>query len=73
MSRPRLGAIVLLASGLLASGTLSGCSGRNDARTVITLWHAYSGDERAALDELAASWNAANPDVACLVGLYSSL
>jgi arabinogalactan oligomer/maltooligosaccharide transport system substrate-binding protein len=28
----------------------------------ITLWHAYTGDERTALEASAARWNAAHPD-----------
>jgi arabinogalactan oligomer/maltooligosaccharide transport system permease protein len=28
----------------------------------VTLWHAWRGDERAALDEAVATWNAAHPE-----------
>lgn len=28
----------------------------------VTLWHAWRGEERAALDEAVATWNAAHPD-----------
>ena len=28
----------------------------------VVLWHAYNGDERAALEATAASWNAAHPE-----------
>jgi maltose-binding protein MalE len=38
-----------------------GCGAPRDAHTV-TLWHAYSGDERAALEALAAEWNATHRD-----------
>jgi arabinogalactan oligomer/maltooligosaccharide transport system permease protein len=39
---------------------LAGLSGAAQAGEV-TLWHAYRGDERAALEELAATWSAAHP------------
>lgn len=39
-----------------------GCTTK-DHREVVTLWHAYSGDEKVALEQLAAEWNAAHDDV----------
>src|SRR5689334_3141186 len=39
----------------------SGACGRN-GDDAVTLWHAYGGDERAALEEVAARWNEAHPD-----------
>lgn len=49
---------IVLAAALGAAAT--GC-GRDGGESV-TLWHAYNGDERAALEEVAARWNAAHPD-----------
>jgi maltose-binding protein MalE len=48
--------VLLCALGLAACGT-----GEPAAR--VTLWHAYSGAERGALEELVAEWNATHPDV----------
>jgi arabinogalactan oligomer/maltooligosaccharide transport system substrate-binding protein len=45
---------VALAAALGACGR-----GGGDA---VTLWHAYGGDERVALEEVAARWNDAHPD-----------
>jgi maltose-binding protein MalE len=39
---------------------VAGCGERGGE--AVRLWHAYSGDERAALEEVAARWNAAHPD-----------
>lgn len=39
---------------------LAGCGRTGD--DAVTLWHAYNGDERVALEEVAARWNADHPD-----------
>lgn len=39
---------------------LAACGTRSDAD--VTLWHAYSGAEREALEALADDWNRAHPD-----------
>lgn len=39
-----------------------GCGRADDARTVV-LWHSYSGDERAALEQVAAELNASRDDL----------
>lgn len=42
------------------AAALAGCGrGGDDA---VTLWHAYTGDERAALEQVAARWNEQHPD-----------
>jgi arabinogalactan oligomer/maltooligosaccharide transport system substrate-binding protein len=48
---------------LLAAAACTRAPGAAADVTTITLWHAYSADERGALDELAARWNAAHPQV----------
>lgn len=45
---------------LLTLGALAACGGPPDAS--VTLWHAYSGSERATLEALADDWNRAHPD-----------
>lgn len=55
----KLAAASLLCVALLAGG----CSAAGGRADVVTLWHSYSGDERAALEELAARWNDEHPDV----------
>lgn len=48
------------AATLLAAAALTGCGrGGDDA---VTLWHAYGGDERTALEAVATRWNEAHPD-----------
>ncbi len=51
-------AAILLAVAAATAG--SGCGRRGD--DAVTLWHAYGGDERVALEEVAARWNQAHPD-----------
>jgi arabinogalactan oligomer/maltooligosaccharide transport system substrate-binding protein len=41
-----------------AAIALAACSGPRG----VVLWHAYNGDERAALESTAATWNDAHPD-----------
>ncbi|HVK74527.1 MAG TPA: extracellular solute-binding protein [Kofleriaceae bacterium] len=44
----------------LAATALSGCAqGGGEA---VTLWHAYGGDERAALEDVVATWNHDHPE-----------
>ncbi len=48
-------------AGLLSIAVVvAACGSRTDAD--VTLWHAYSGAERAALEALADDWNHAHPD-----------
>ena len=49
--------LTIAAMGLAAAG---GCGRNSD--DAVTLWHAYGGDERAALEQVAARWNAEHPD-----------
>ncbi len=42
----------------IAACALIACSGPKG----VVLWHAYGGEERAALEATAASWNAAHPE-----------
>jgi arabinogalactan oligomer/maltooligosaccharide transport system substrate-binding protein len=42
---------------------LAACGTRAPEVTTVRLWHAYSADERGALDELAARWNASHADI----------
>jgi arabinogalactan oligomer/maltooligosaccharide transport system substrate-binding protein len=51
------GGIMLAAALAVAAG---GC-GRDD-HDAVTLWHAYNGAERTALEAVAARWNAEHPD-----------
>ncbi len=39
---------------------LVGCG--RDGGEAVTLWHAYGGDERLALEEVVAGWNQAHPE-----------
>lgn len=57
----RLAPALLLAA--LAAAPAAGCGAAREDRPVVTLWHAYSGDERTALEELAARFNEGRDDV----------
>jgi arabinogalactan oligomer/maltooligosaccharide transport system substrate-binding protein len=49
---------------LLVCSFLAACrTAREPDVTTVTLWHAYSGGEREALETLAARWNASHADV----------
>ena len=47
---------------VLTLGVACSCGGTRD-REVVTLWHAYSGSERTALEKVAADFNAAHKDI----------
>ncbi len=54
------GGSIVVAAAVAASIALGACGrGGDDA---VTLWHAYGGDERVALEAVAARWNDAHPD-----------
>lgn len=48
------------AAALAAALALAACGRAGD--DAVTLWHAYSGDERAALEDEAARWNRDHPE-----------
>ena len=45
---------------IAAACAAAAACGRSDA--AVTVWHAYDKDERAAIEALAADWNAAHPE-----------
>jgi arabinogalactan oligomer/maltooligosaccharide transport system substrate-binding protein len=54
---------VNLARALLALAALAGVTACGQAREPgVVLWHAYTGQERAALEQTAANWNASHPE-----------
>jgi arabinogalactan oligomer/maltooligosaccharide transport system substrate-binding protein len=57
--RRALAAIALAASVAALAVGLPGCARRPAA---VTLWHAYDGAERAALEEVARGWNTDHPE-----------
>lgn len=57
MRRRRVLAALAAAAALALGG--AGCERRDAA---VTLWHAYDGAERAALEEVARTWNADHPE-----------
>lgn len=46
-----------LLAALLALAAISACSTADDGREAVVLWHSYAGEERAALEEVAAAVN----------------
>ena len=42
---------------LVAAALLAACSSSDDGREAVVLWHSYAGEERAALEEVAAAVN----------------
>jgi arabinogalactan oligomer/maltooligosaccharide transport system permease protein len=50
-------AALALAGLALAALASAGCSTSDDGREAVVLWHSYAGEERAALEEVAAAIN----------------
>lgn len=64
--------VLTLAVGLITGGVgvvASGCDGGRAGRESVTLWHAYSGEERSALETLAARFNAEHDAMLKLVSV----
>jgi maltose-binding protein MalE len=62
----RVALVVCAVAALFALAAQAGCTGcapDHGGRRVVTLWHAYSGPERAALEEVAAELERTHPDI----------
>lgn len=65
MSRRRIALAALALAGLCAAGSMFACGQSEGAleRQSIVLWHSYSGDERAVLEDLVTDFNAGSQTI----------